>query len=272
GMRRRWPAGLAAWTFSILMLASTTSAVRKTTDLAPDRYSYLAGLGFALLAAGPLLGVLRLAASGVLAPPMAWITVAAGLVAIGGLGAESWSYAQVWREPESLWRWAVELDPACSVCHSKLGESVLGDPAQLARAAEAADLFRRAIALPPDHPHAYFNLGTALIVQARYGEAEAPLRSYLERVPRSADGPERLGRLYLLERRYEAAIPMLRTALTRNPGMPGLRGYLADALHRPARELEANGQRVDAGLLMVEFPGLGAGRPTSVRPQTPQAR
>ena len=256
-LRRHWPAGLAAWTFSILMLASTTSAVRKTTDLAPDRYSYLAGLGFALLAGGALLGVMRLVGSGVLARPVAWLAVAAGLVAVVGLGAESWSYSQVWREPESLWRWAVELDPKCSVCHSKLGESVLGDPAQPLRAAEAEDLFRRAIALRPDHPHAYFNLGTALIVQGRYGEAEAPLRGYLERVPRSADGPERLGRLYLLEHRYDAAIPMLRTALTRNPGMPGLHGYLAEALQGRARELEANGRRAEAEPLIVESRALG---------------
>ena len=255
-LRRRWPAGLAAWTFSILMLASTTSAVRKTTDLAPDRYSYLAGLGFALLAGGALLGVSRLVESGVLARPMAWIAVAAGLVAVVGLGAESWSYSEVWREPETLWRWAVELDPACSVCYSKLGESVLGDPAQPLRAAEAESLFRRAIALRPDRPHAYFNLGTALIVQGRYVEAEAPLRSYLERVPRSADGPERLGRLYLLDHRYDAAIPMFRTALSRRPDAPGLRGYLAQALQGRARELEANGRRAEAEPLIIESRAL----------------
>ena len=113
-----------------------------------------------------------------------------------------------------------ELDPTCSVCRSKLGESVLGDPAQPARAAEAEALFRRAIALRPDHPHAYFNLGTALMVQGRFAEAESPLRSYIERVPRSAIGPERLGRGYLLQNRFDAAVPFLRTALSRQPDTP----------------------------------------------------
>jgi protein O-mannosyl-transferase len=256
-LRRYWPGGLAAWTFSALMLASTSSGVRKTTDVAPDRYSYLAGLGFALLVGGVLLGLVRFVRSGVLGRPVGWVAAVAGLAAIAGLSTESWSYSRVWREPESLWRWAVELDPTCSVCHSKLGESVLGDPAEALRAAEAENLFRRAIALRPDRPHAYFNLGTALIVQGRYAEAEAPLQRYLERVPRSADGPERLGRLYLLEQRYEAAVPMLRVALTRKPDTPGLRGYLAEALKSRARELQQTGRRAEAESLLVEARALG---------------
>jgi hypothetical protein len=189
-LRRRWPAGLAAWAYSLLMLAPIGVAVRKTTDLAPDRYSYLAGLGFALLVGGAVLGVFRLVERGTLGRPMAWVTGVAGLAAITGLGATSWSYSEIWREPETLWRWAIDLDPACSVCHSKLGKSILGDPARPQRAPEAEALFRRAIALRPDRPHPYFNLGTALLVQGRPAEAEAPLRGYLERAPWSANGAD----------------------------------------------------------------------------------
>src|SRR5258707_655426 len=43
-LRHGWPAGLAAWTFSALMLAPMSAAVRRGVDLAPDRYSYLAGM------------------------------------------------------------------------------------------------------------------------------------------------------------------------------------------------------------------------------------
>ena len=256
-LRRRWPAGVVAWTFSALMLVAPSAAARKTTDLAPDRYTYLAGLGFALLAAGAVLGVLRLVRRGVFARGLAWMTALVCLAAITGFGASSWMYTEIWREPETLWRWAVELDPACSVCQSKLGESVLGDPAHPLRAVEAESLFRRAIALRPDRPHAYFNLGTALIVQDRYAEAEAPLRSFIERVPKSAAGPERLGRLYLLQHRYEQAVPLLRTALTRQPDMPGLRAYLIEALLSRARELQAIGLGSDAESLLSESRVLG---------------
>src|SRR4029077_775910 len=93
-----------------------------------------------------------------------------------------------------LWRWAVEVDPSCSVCQGKLGESLIGGAAGVSRVAEAEGLFRRAIALRPDLPDAYFNLGTALAIQGRFREAEAPLRSYMERVPHATAGPRRPGR------------------------------------------------------------------------------
>jgi len=251
-VRRRWPGGLAAWTFSVLMLAPLSAAVRKTADLAPDRYSYLSGLGFAVLVGGAVLGVIRLVRRGALARPVAWVAAVTGVVAIAGLGATSWSYSEIWRESETLWRWAVELDPACSICHGKLGASILAGPVGAFRAQEAEGLFRRAIALRPDLPEPYFNLGTALIVQGRYAEAEAPLRNYMERAPWAAVGPERLGRLYLLQSRYEEAIPLLRTAMIRKSDAPGLPGYLAQALQGRARELQASGRSTDAETLLAE--------------------
>jgi tetratricopeptide (TPR) repeat protein len=264
-LRRRWPAGLAAWTFSVLMLAPTSAIVRQGADLAPDRYSYLAGLGYALLAGGAVLGVIRLVGRGVLTPVMGRAIALAGLVALGGLAVAAWSYCQVWQDSETLWRWAVEMDPRCSVCVGKLGESALG-AGGTARVEEAEDLFRRAIALRPDLPDAYFNLGTALVLQGRYAEAAEPLRSYMERMPRSASGPERLGLAYLLDGRYEAAAPLLREALRRKPDAPGLRGYLAQALEGHARALQAQGKVGEAEALLGEARALAAATPPESRP------
>jgi tetratricopeptide (TPR) repeat protein len=264
--RRRWPAGLAAWTFSALMLAPTSAIVRQGADLAPDRYSYLAGLGYALLAGGAVLGVIRLVGRGVLTPTMGRAIAFAGLVALGGLAVAAWSYCQVWRDSETLWRWAVEMDPRCSVCVGKLGESALGGAGGAARVEEAEVLFRRAIALRPDLPDAYFNLGTALVLQGRYAEAAAPRRSYMERVPRSASGPERLGLAYLLDGRYEAAAPLLREALQRKPSAPGLRGYLAQALEGHAHALQAQGKVGEAEALLREARAVAAAAPPESRP------
>jgi hypothetical protein len=256
-LRSRWPGGLAAWGFSALMLAPTSLAVRQGADLAPDRYSYLAGLGFALLVGGAVVGGLQLVRRGVLARPIARMIGVAGLAALMGLAVASWSFAQVWAQSESLWRWAVEIDPACSVCQGKLGESVLEGPGGTARIGEAEAYFRRAIALRPDLPDAYFNLGTALVIQHRYPEAEGPLRSYMERVPQAAAGPERLGLLYLLEGRHEEAIPLLRSAFIRKPDAALLRGYLIQALEARAGELVSQGRGGEANLLRAEARALG---------------
>lgn len=121
-----------------------------------------------------------------------------------------------------------------------------------ARAAEAESLFRRVIALRPDLPQPYLNRGTALALQGRYHAAEAPLRAYVERAPDDASGPARLGLVYLLQQRYEVAIPLLRDALARKPAAPDLPGYLADALRERARELAAQERTAEAATLMDE--------------------
>jgi len=154
------------------------------------------------------------------------------------------------------------VDPECSVCHGKLGESALGGAEGAIRAAEAEALFRRAIALRPDLLDAYFNLGTALVVQGRYAEAAAPLQSYMERAPWTASGPERLGLVYLLAGRHDAAIPLLREALLRRPAAPGLRGYLGQALEERARALQAQGRSGEAEVLRTEARTL-QGQPAS---------
>jgi len=240
-LRRRWPGGLAAWTFSALMLVPTSMAVRMGADLAPDRYTYLSGLGFAVLAGGAALGVGRLVRQGVIDRSKGWAAALASLVAITGLGFTSWSFSQVWTRSETLWRWAVELDPDCSVCHGKLGESALGGPGGASRAVEAEGLFRRAIALRPDLPDAYFNLGTALVVQGRLAEAEAPLRSYMERIP----------------------VTRLRQALAREPDAPGLRGQLVQSLRDHAGRLHALGRSTEAEALLAEARALESGWPAA---------
>ncbi|HJR02908.1 MAG TPA: tetratricopeptide repeat protein [Methylomirabilota bacterium] len=256
-LRHRWPGGLAAWTFSVLMLAPTSVVMRQGADLAPDRYTYLSGMGFAVLVGGGALRVIQLVRRGALTGFVGRSAAIAGVIALVSLGVTSWSYGQVWRDSETLWRWAVEVDPDCSVCHGKLGESALGGPAGRTRVVEAEGLFRRAIALRPDLPDAYYNLGTTLALQGRYAEAEAPLRSYLERVPPSASGAERLGLVYLLQRHYEPAVPLLRTAFVLKPRAE-LRGYLVQALEGQAEALRARGRDGEADTLLAEVRAVSA--------------
>jgi len=253
---RRWPAPLTAWTFSVLVLAPVSAAVKVSTDLVPDRHSYLAGLGFAALIGGVALAVSQLVRRGVLARPVAWLVAVAAGTVIVGLGATSWSYSAIWSHPESLWRWAIEVDPDCARCHANLAEVLLESPGRESRAAEAANLLRRAITLRPDLREANFNLGAALMTQGRYAEAEAPLRRSMEPPPAPVIVYERLGRLYLLERRYEDAIPMLRNAVRSAPHVAQVRGHLLEALRGRARELQVKGRGAEAEPFLSESHAL----------------
>jgi Flp pilus assembly protein TadD len=211
-VRRRWPGGLAAWTYSILMVLPVSGVVHAGSQLVNDRYSYLSGIGFAVLAGGAVLWVLDAAARGRVSRGTATVfVVGAGLV-VAALGVAAWTQTHVWRDSETLWRWAVDVDPTCSLCHGNLGSAITTTELGRARLPEAEEHLRRAIALRPDNPIPYYNLGTLLTVRNRYEEAEAALQRYRELAPYSRTGPGRLGLVYLLQGRYEDAIPLLERA------------------------------------------------------------
>src|SRR5262249_42766351 len=141
---RRWPGGLTAWIFSALMLVPTNLALRQGADLAPDRYSYLARLGYAVVVGGGVPAAIHPVPRRPLSRALTWAMGGCAVAALAALGLASWSFSEVWTQSESLWRWAVDLDPQCSVCHGKLGESVLTGPDGITHVAEAEGLFRHA--------------------------------------------------------------------------------------------------------------------------------
>jgi tetratricopeptide (TPR) repeat protein len=229
-LRRRWPGGLAAWLHSAIALGPVAGLVHAGHQLAHDRYSYLSGLGFALLAGGALAAGLR----GAVGPRrLAWLRPAAALTAaviIGGLGAGAWRQTGIWRDSVSLWRAAVAADPTCGLCAEHLAIALVETGSGGAgRTAEAEDLLRRAIALRPDRPRPYYNLAALLVGQRRFAEAERVLQSYRRAFPGLADAPLRLGMLERDRGRPEAALPHLREALRLDPGSTRARAELADA-------------------------------------------
>jgi len=87
-LRRRWPAGLAVWAYYAIGLGPVIGIIHSGHQLTHDRYSYLPGVGLALLFGG-VAGVLaRAAAAGALRPLLTWALGVAGVVWITGL---AWS-------------------------------------------------------------------------------------------------------------------------------------------------------------------------------------
>jgi Flp pilus assembly protein TadD len=225
----RWPGGLAAWTYSALMVLPVSGLVHAGSQLVNDRYSYLSGIGFAVLAGAGVVGVLRLRERGRATMTTVSALVGGTALVVVALGFATWTQTQVWRDSETLWRWAVEMDPACSLCHGNLGSAIASAELGTARVDEAEVHLRRAIELRPDNPIPYFNLGTLLSFRMRYAEAEAALRRYLELLPGSPTGLGRLGLLYLLQDRLEDAVPLLQRARGLAPTRPAIPGGPAAA-------------------------------------------
>ena len=234
-LRRRWPAGLAAWTASLILLAPVSGIVLVGRQVAADRYTYMSGLGLVMLAAGGVVWIL--------APRRLSARLAAGaaaallLLTLGGL---AWQQTRIWRDSEALWRHALAVQEDCVTCLNNLARALMrGDGAgegRLTRLAEAEILLRQAVALRPDQPGPYRNLGALLIMAARWSEAEAVFAEYLRRWPISADGPAGLAAAREGRGDTEGAVALLRLALALEPGFTGARGELTRlerALDRP---------------------------------------
>ena len=212
GLRRRAPGALAAWAHSAVFVAPVSGVLHSGVQMVADRYSYLAQLGFVLLAGYGLVRLLALRRAGRVRRRAAMMAFGGIALAIGALAVLTWSQSYVWRDPETLWRWAVELDPLCSRCHNNLGVALMHHRPDPEGLSEAEAHLRQAVALRPTYALGHLNLGSVALLRGRYPEAEAALRSYLRRQPDAPEGAERLAVLLLLQGRTDEAIPLLRRA------------------------------------------------------------
>lgn len=212
GLRRRAPGALAAWAHSAVFVAPVSGVLHSGVQMVADRYSYLAQLGFVLLAGYGLVRLLALRRAGRVRRRAAMMAFGGIALAIGALAVLTWSQSYVWRDPETLWRWAVELDPLCSRCHNNLGVALMHHRPDPEGLSEAEAHLRQAVALRPTYALGHLNLGSVALLRGRYHEAEAALRSYLRRQPDAPEGAERLAVLLLLQGRTDEAIPLLRRA------------------------------------------------------------
>jgi hypothetical protein len=76
--------------------------------------------------------------------------------------------------------------------------------------------------------------------------------------------------VYVLEGRYEAAVPLLRIACVRKPDAPDLRHYLVQALEGQARALRAQGRGGEAETLLAEVRAASAVSPKPKSRPAPQ--
>src|SRR5262249_24466689 len=167
-LRRRWPAGLAVWAYYVIILGPVSGLVHAGHQSTHDRYSYISCLGWALLFGAVVGSVARIAGTQSARPALVRTVSAASGVWILALGLLAWQQVQIWRDTDTLWNFAVEADPSCSICQNNLGTTLTRrNLFSLAR-----DRYERALALRPDRFNVHGNLG---VVLHRMGDREAAM-------------------------------------------------------------------------------------------------
>ncbi|MFQ5520497.1 MAG: tetratricopeptide repeat protein, partial [Candidatus Methylomirabilia bacterium] len=176
----------------------------------------------------------RAGAIGALTPSVVRLTVAAVGVWVASLAALTVSQVQVWRDTDTLWRYAIEVNPECSICHSALGTYLVN------RGYTASGLghLEQAVALRQDRiPHA--SLGLAFLNTGRLPEAVEQLRLALERDPDDVGARNNLAVALLRQGTPEEAMAHLAHVIRRDPEHVGGHMNLGAALTSLGRPAEA---------------------------------
>jgi protein O-mannosyl-transferase len=144
-LRRRVPALLAASAAYVIVVSPVLGLLQAGPQMAADRYTYLACVPWALLAAALLEHVRR---------PAVW-GAAFGIVVV--LGALAFRQTFVWRDSVTLWSHALAVDARNHVAYTNRGWAH-----QQAGALDAAIAdYGRALGVRPSYVPALFNRGTA---------------------------------------------------------------------------------------------------------------
>jgi Flp pilus assembly protein TadD len=186
---RRWPGLLAVWLSYLAILAPNSGIVRISRQIAADRYTYMAMLGWVILAAACLCRLwqtpsrTRPGSMGIIA---LFVGVLLGLIPI------TRDQCRTWRNSETLWSHALNHGSgSSSMVHNNFG-TVLQRQGSFEGAVAH---YTEALRLNPSYADAHNNLGVLRSLEGKYEAAEAHYAEALWLDPGSAEVHSNLGRV-----------------------------------------------------------------------------
>src|SRR3989442_9156653 len=209
-LRRRVPGLPAVWLAYIVVLLPVLGIFQSGQQIAADRYTYLAGLGWAILAGAGLLFSLGRSKTGTLTTsPIAGVA----MCLVVGLGVLTWDQVKVWHDSEKLWTHVLAMDPQSSIAENNLGVARAGER----KLAEAVEHYQRALQIRPEHAGAHYNLGNALARQGKLTEAIEHYQQAVHLKPDHADAHNNLGNALARQGKLTEAIEHYQQALHLKP-------------------------------------------------------
>jgi len=261
---RRHPGWLAAWVAYAVIVSPVLGVQQTGPQLVADRYAYLAGIPFALLAGGALLAALN--AGGTAARAGVGAAVAVVLV----LGVATWRQSAVWRSSESLWTHARAVGPPTAMSALNLGLVRAGQARASADPERRAALRREAFALFEEGEtrrpgNELFAINTAILLAEDVDALPEEERS--EVLARASQLAERAigvaesrglytaayylqhGRILMAQQRIDEAEARFERAVALRPDWPEARARLGGALLAEAGR--RGDENAEAGLALV---------------------
>src|SRR6058998_3121618 len=224
---RRRVLGLPAASLAYLVvLLPVLGIFQNGSQIAADRYTYLAGLGWAILAGAGLLS--------------SWSRLPFLLIGLVvfipvGLGTLTWNQVHVWHDSKTLWAHALAIDPNSSVAQNDFGEAL----AQQGKLAEAIEHYRQALNIKPDYADAHYTLGGALAQQGKLADAIHHYQRALQITPGDADAQTNWGGALAQQGKLAEAAEHYQQALRIKPDHAAAHNNWGAALTRQGNLAEA---------------------------------
>jgi len=221
-LRRRAPALLAIWVFFSITLVPVGGILHNGFQIAADRYTYLACMGFALLAGAGFAWCWQ---------AMERSNIKRGAIALAvvlvfvALAAQTRRQITYWLDSDKLWQRAIAVEPS-TLAYTLLGAGYYREGDVLG----AMENYRKAIALSPETGLAHLDLGIALMQLGRWPEAAGEFRIAVQLLPKMAEPHQGLGQALVMVGKPDEAIDQFHQALAIQPDNADTRTNLARAL------------------------------------------
>ncbi len=175
--------------FWFFLALAVESSIIPITDVIYEHRVYLPSVGaFLALATGAVLAAGRLGNGGRKA------AAAGGALLLIVLGVATIQRNRVWSDRVTLWEDVVRKSPAKVRGYNNLGAALSDE----GREVEAVAVLEKALAIKPDHPEAYYNLGRIYLqTEGRLGDAIALLTRAIELRPGYDDAYVNLAAAYI---------------------------------------------------------------------------
>ena len=230
-LRRRVPGLPAAWSAYVVVLLPVLGIFQSGPQIAADRYTYLASLGWAILAGACLLFCWRISRTSTTGTPTTLPIAGVAICVVAGLGVLTWNQVHIWHDSERLWTYTVAIHPNSSLAQFSLG-IVLSEQG---KPTEAIEHFQKGLQLRPDEPSAHTNLGVALIQQGKLADAIEHFRQAVRIYPDDALAHTNWGSALIDLGKPSEAIEHYSKALRITPGLAEAQNGLGQALAQEQR-------------------------------------